>query len=306
VVVFDGDEAGQRAARKALPLFLEADADGRIARLPAGVDPDDFVRAQGAEAFRKLVDGARPAVEQFIDDLARDTDEGIPDRVRALEAGAAVLAKVQNPTARELYSGRLATTLGVQPAQVARAVRGAVAARPAQPVASESTVPAKAVSTNRRTPPKEQLEALVLLVTHPELAPAVEAQRVLELLVDPGVVPLYRSALDAMRRGERLDIPAWLDEGSAEVREAVSAALMASSGYETTAGTGASDAAARALRALKTRLELSRVAAEIDEMKSARSKALQQGDSEAAKEFIKRELELIRTKDGLSNALARP
>ena len=67
VVVFDGDAAGARAAEKAIPLaveaglfFAEADADGRVAQMPAGVDPDDFVRERGAEAFRALVEGARP------------------------------------------------------------------------------------------------------------------------------------------------------------------------------------------------------------------------------------------------------
>ena len=63
VVVFDGDTAGQRAAAKAIPLFVDAGIlGGRIARLPAGVDPDDFVRQpdQGADAFRRLVAG-RPA-----------------------------------------------------------------------------------------------------------------------------------------------------------------------------------------------------------------------------------------------------
>ena len=78
VVVFDGDEAGERAAHKAVPLFVEADVDGRIARMPAGVDPDDFVRAQGAEAFRKLVESARPVVEQFIDDLGPGDDGTSP------------------------------------------------------------------------------------------------------------------------------------------------------------------------------------------------------------------------------------
>src|SRR5262245_7687946 len=62
VVVFDGDAAGQRAAQKAIPMFVDAGVDGRIARLPAGVDPDDFVRQpdRGPEAFRRLVEGARP------------------------------------------------------------------------------------------------------------------------------------------------------------------------------------------------------------------------------------------------------
>ena len=61
VVVFDGDAAGQRAAQKAIPLFVDAGvADARIARLPGGVDPDDFVRQadRGPEAFRRLVAAA--------------------------------------------------------------------------------------------------------------------------------------------------------------------------------------------------------------------------------------------------------
>src|SRR5262249_38155389 len=57
VVVFDGDAAGQRAAQKVIPLFVESDVDGRVARMPTGVDPDDFVRAKGAEVFRRVVDG---------------------------------------------------------------------------------------------------------------------------------------------------------------------------------------------------------------------------------------------------------
>ena len=84
-VVFDGDTAGQRAAQKAIPLFVDAGIlGGRIARLPAGVDPDDFVRQpdRGPDAFRRLVEGARPMLDQFIQDAASDAN--VPDRVTAL------------------------------------------------------------------------------------------------------------------------------------------------------------------------------------------------------------------------------
>lgn len=149
VVIFDGDEAGQRAARKAVPLFVEANVDGRIARLPGGVDPDDFVRREGTAAFRKLVDGARPVVEQLIDDLARATEATIPDRMKALEEVAPVVAQVRDQTARELYVGRLASTFAVSPQQVWRVVRGAgsaadgrrTTARPGDAVAPEAPPP---------------------------------------------------------------------------------------------------------------------------------------------------------------------
>ncbi len=106
VVVFDGDAAGQRAAQKAVPLFVEADVDGRVARMPAGVDPDDFVKTEGAAAFRRLVDGARPMLDQFIQDSVQEA--GIQGTVSALETVAHLLVKVRNQTTRELYASQLA------------------------------------------------------------------------------------------------------------------------------------------------------------------------------------------------------
>jgi len=296
VVVFDGDEAGQRAARKALPLFLDAEADGRVARMPAGVDPDEFVRAQGAEVFRKLVENARPVVEQMIDDLARENDGTIPGRVQAMEAAAPILAKVRNPMERDLYVDRLSATFQIDKNQLLRAIRGVAA--PAPRSAPPAVTPPVSATT-KRVPPKEQLEALVLLVGHPELAALPEAQRIQDLLVDPGVSHIYRIVLDTLRRGERADVPAWLDAGPADIRDAVGSALM-SGGYD------AADAAARALRALKTRLELSRVTAEIEQWKVEHKRALAQGDSQQAQAIWQREMELLRKQQELKVGLARP
>src|SRR6185436_14696580 len=134
-------------------LFLEAEVDGRVARMPAGVDPDDFVRTEGAEAFRKLVENARPVVDQFIDDLARDNDGAIPSRVQALETAAEVLVKVRNPMERDLYASRLAQTFQIDKAQLLRAMRGAAAPAPR---GAQASAPAPVSETTKRTPPKEQ------------------------------------------------------------------------------------------------------------------------------------------------------
>jgi DNA primase len=296
VVVFDGDEAGQRAARKALPLFLDAEVDGRVARMPAGVDPDEFVRAEGADAFRKLVDHARPVVEQLIDDLARENDGTIPGRVQAMEAAAPILAKVRNPMERDLYVARLSAIFQIDKNQLLRTMRGVSAPAPRGAAAE---VPSASAVTTKRTPPKEQLEAVVLLVSHPALAALPEAQRIQDLLVDPGVSHIYRIVLDALRRGDRADVPAWLDAGPADIREAVGSALM-NGGYD------APEGAERALRALKTRLELSRVTAEIEQGKVEHKRALAQGDSQQAQAIWQREMELLRKKEELKVGLARP
>ncbi len=68
VLCFDGDAAGQkaamRAAMRALPL-LRPGFSLAFAILPPGQDPDDIVRARGAEGFTALLDEAQPLVERL-------------------------------------------------------------------------------------------------------------------------------------------------------------------------------------------------------------------------------------------------
>jgi len=71
IFVFDGDAAGQKAARKAaetvLPL-VRANHDIRILTLPDGQDPDEFVRTHGREAFDGLVEKAAKSLSFFLRD----------------------------------------------------------------------------------------------------------------------------------------------------------------------------------------------------------------------------------------------
>ena len=156
VVVFDGDAAGARAAEKAIPVaveaglfFAEADADGRVAQMPAGVDPDDFVRAHGAEAFRALVEGARPMLDHLIQQAAGDAT--IPGKADTAKRVVEVLAKVRNPMVRDLYMRELAAKLRVPVPQVARMVRDTSAERRLAPAvrpapAGEGATPAAAAA----------------------------------------------------------------------------------------------------------------------------------------------------------------
>ncbi|MDX9975678.1 MAG: toprim domain-containing protein, partial [FCB group bacterium] len=67
VVVYDGDAAGIRAALRGVSILSAAGLSVRALTLPNGQDPDDFVKAEGADAFRKLVDDAVDFVSFYID-----------------------------------------------------------------------------------------------------------------------------------------------------------------------------------------------------------------------------------------------
>ncbi len=303
-VVFDGDSAGQRAAQKAVPLFVDGEVDGRVARLPAGFDPDDFVRRSddGAGTFRRMVDGARPMLDQFIQDSCRgeqhrreagDAREGRraagageePDQARALRRAAGRRARPDDPAGQARAAGGCDARQPRQPRRAER--RGAGCCR-------ETAVAAAPV----RLPP-EELHVIVLLARYPELLRAPEASRAGELLLHPTVRQLYRMAAAMVAETGKLDVPAWLDAAPAAERKTVAAGLMDGSLAEVADPTGL-------LRKLVTRLELLRLDAEIEMSARLSREAHARGDEAAQRALSIRGIELRKTKEGLQAALQRP
>lgn len=91
---FDGDQAGRKAAWRALEAALPSLQDGRRARflfLPEGEDPDSLVRAEGTDAFRaRISQQAMPLADYFFQQLTQEADPS------SLE-GKAHLAMLANP-----------------------------------------------------------------------------------------------------------------------------------------------------------------------------------------------------------------
>ena len=101
VFCFDGDEAGRKAATRALHSALPTMSDGRQARflfLREGEDPDSLVRKEGPEAFLDLVQAAQPLEEFLFASQAEGLDTGTME-------GRARLSKRALPLIRELPTG---------------------------------------------------------------------------------------------------------------------------------------------------------------------------------------------------------
>ncbi len=68
---FDGDTAGGNAATKAIDVATavaeHAGSSVRVVVLPEGEDPDSFVRTRGAQAFREVLEAAKPSIEFKLD-----------------------------------------------------------------------------------------------------------------------------------------------------------------------------------------------------------------------------------------------
>ncbi len=114
IACFDGDAAGRRAAARSFPVFLEAGLWGRGAFLPAGEDPDTFVRRQGRDALEACLAAAEPLVEAFVVELAGPDREAVGRRADAAREVARLLRRVTNPYEHGVLARLAAERLGVR------------------------------------------------------------------------------------------------------------------------------------------------------------------------------------------------
>ncbi len=91
-LVFDGDAAGIKAAMRTAGLFFAAGIPIRIASLPPGEDPDTLLRAQGAEAFRAILDAAEDPAPYIV--RALRANEADPDSMEAVTRHARIVVEL--------------------------------------------------------------------------------------------------------------------------------------------------------------------------------------------------------------------
>lgn len=118
VYLFDGDEAGQRAADRALS-FIDGSMTPEAGRsqvelcavtLPDNLDPADFIEARGAQAMQVLIDGAQPLLKYGIDRRLAHFDLGSAEgRARALTEALSVLAPIKDSLLAKDYAVQIAS-----------------------------------------------------------------------------------------------------------------------------------------------------------------------------------------------------
>ncbi len=110
---YDSDEAGQRATIRALSIVRSTDAKARVLIVPEGKDPDEYVRRHGGEAFRSLIESARPIGDFQIRYALRNNDiRTLDGKNRALRAILPVL-KASSAVEQNDYIRRLKSTLNI-------------------------------------------------------------------------------------------------------------------------------------------------------------------------------------------------
>jgi len=200
--LFDSDSAGKKATFRAMELFLEGGVPASVVELPAGEDPDSFLRKEGNEAFADRLAKARPVFDFFIRDLIASHDTGcVEGKVKVVGELAPYLKKIGNPVERDLYLREIARLLGENERTLIKAIGGARV--------TAATFSSQREKTGRRTGTEDML--LALMGKYPEVSGKVAVYGVANLF-SPGLVPVAEAILTQMQAGKDVDWGLILDQ----------------------------------------------------------------------------------------------
>ncbi len=199
VLVYDGDEAGRKAAERSYQIFddetvlnavlrsyksmAQNSVDARVAVLPDGHDPDSYVARFGAEAFRKLVADAPGILSFLLETSISRHGLSIQGKLRVIEDMVPVLSGISDRVARSLYVRELADRLEVPERDILqkirtavkfRAKRGEIDARRAQPAAADAALDETGGSF------RIERQIVAMMVQYPSIIPEVAQRRVAE------------------------------------------------------------------------------------------------------------------------------
>ncbi|HNN45813.1 MAG TPA: DNA primase, partial [Azospira sp.] len=180
VFCFDGDNAGRKAAWRALENSLEALPEQKtigFVFLPEGHDPDSYVREFGKDAFNRMVAQATPLSDFLLRELGRQCDLTSAEGKAKLVADAKpLLQKLQTPLLRLQLVKRLAEISGFSQTEVERLCELRTIAAPA---------PARAP---RQSPAATFMKKLIRLILQ---KPALALRLPIDAL--PGDLPEMRT-----------------------------------------------------------------------------------------------------------------
>ncbi len=178
LLIFDPDSAGVAAALRAAPLFIDNEISAEVITLPAGEDPDLFIRQQGQTAFLERLKQGESIIQFVITQSARSSSGSIEGRTKAIETILPLIRRLQSPVQQGHYLKRISEAFDIEE----RDVRAAFSKKGERDLLSS---PSSAASRPMPLPPDEK--TLAALLIQDQLEPAHLSGVVLDDFTHPGI-----------------------------------------------------------------------------------------------------------------------
>ncbi|SDB17572.1 DNA primase [Desulfonatronum thiosulfatophilum] len=192
-LLFDGDQAGLKAAVRAAEMFLIQGIACNVATMPEGRDVDDVLHGQGPEALGKILDSARSGLEFCVQTISRTyAPRDIMDWVRRF------LDSIPGDDLRAYYLPRLATGLGMSETELRRSRFTSASSSVSETTGASSPDSGKSTAGKSRLTTRDR-QLLAFAVSCPEYRSQLATGDLEAVLEDPWALRLWTKlrAMDA-------------------------------------------------------------------------------------------------------------
>lgn len=202
LLIFDGDDAGQKASERSLDLLVSESLDVRVYTVVDGKDPCDAILSLGGPEFRRRLVEESVSLFEFkwrrTMESAGVEESGPALRAKALDEFLSLLARISNPVARKLELREFSERLGVPEADIEARLKMVSSPRPGAPArageARLGTVPAgEEKKASVKGMPDLERVVLECVLALPHKAKAIWSQVPRELFQDSSLRSLVAS-----------------------------------------------------------------------------------------------------------------
>jgi DNA primase len=216
VLLFDPDAAGVRAALRGLDLFVNSGLSVKVVTLPAGEDPDTFIRRAGADAFAQLEAGAPSLLDYALNYTIDQADPGsLESRIRSVDEVLRILQRSEHPIERQERMRVVAERLRISEARLIERYP-ALAAQPKPGVVPPRVQLPRGISLTTQFKGLPEERDLLLLLLQGKLSAADVRRLKPESFTLASGRKLISIALTHVDREGRLSLRAVLDEAAGD------------------------------------------------------------------------------------------
>ena len=119
LISYDADEAGQKAAQKAIALLGDVGLSVGVIKVPGAKDPDEYIKTYGKDKFRDIISNSKSKFEYNMDVILAKYDINLPqDKIDALVKLENLISTVYSKAERDIYIQNVSDKFNVDPKSI--------------------------------------------------------------------------------------------------------------------------------------------------------------------------------------------
>lgn len=119
IISYDADEAGQKAAMRAIKMLSDVGLDVTILKVPGAKDPDEYIKTNGAERFKRLLESSKSKFDYNMENILSKYDLNISaDKIKATRDLVKLISETYSSAERDIYIQVVAKTMGLDPKSI--------------------------------------------------------------------------------------------------------------------------------------------------------------------------------------------